>query len=277
MTLERLDQESFEQKKTNFFSALGVELYKALELHKTVGHLWEKEFDTKREWGNVSEHCLVEAARSEILADWLDFSIDNKQNLMIAAVLHDLMKKYEVLGIRDKSKDESALQIMRDNSDNAKQLMRQAGIEEDVIEISSFAGGDPEILLKVKKILDQEDLNDTELAFLIMQYIDGYTINADWVEPLDQITMDNAVDHRRRKNELNRINLEIKDDVAREFEGLEFFGNKTNVQAVSDLGHLIEEKITKIIFNKTGKTIDPLMLPEFIDDEIRKRINNPKK
>jgi len=83
----------FDGNKTKYFSNLALQTRQALRLHKEAG-LWERK-EGKRDWGNVSEHCLVAVARSEIFADKLNLPENLKKDLMIAAALHDFFKKGE--------------------------------------------------------------------------------------------------------------------------------------------------------------------------------------
>ena len=83
----------FNKKKTKYFSRLAVRMRDSLKMHKTAG-LWERVGD-RRDWGNVSEHCLVEAARVTVFAEKLQFSDGVKKDLVFAAAMHDFFKKAE--------------------------------------------------------------------------------------------------------------------------------------------------------------------------------------
>ena len=54
--------------------------------------------------------------------------------------------------------------------------------------------------------------------------------------------------------------------------GIEFFRNKTSVEALRDVCYLIEQRFVQIIANRSEEDINPIRLPEIIDQEIRKRI-----
>src|SRR5437588_8011011 len=92
-------QVPFESQKRDYFFSLGLKVRRALSLHKDVG-LWNRVYTdgklvNKRDWGNVSEHCLVEVARIATLAEMLDFSEQTTRELEISATLHDFNKRYE--------------------------------------------------------------------------------------------------------------------------------------------------------------------------------------
>ena len=82
------EESTFEEKKTEFFSKIALRNKDAVRAQKNGGLLdWDNESD--RSWRNVSEHCLVEAARAEVFADKLGFSEDFKKDLVTAALAHD--------------------------------------------------------------------------------------------------------------------------------------------------------------------------------------------
>src|SRR3990167_3356322 len=97
---------NFESRRRDYFAAIGVIVYPAIELHKAHGHYDSEEFKgkfIKHGWGNVTEHCLVEAARAGVFADLLKFSRGSgglKRDAMVAAGVHDFRKKQEITSIR---------------------------------------------------------------------------------------------------------------------------------------------------------------------------------
>ncbi len=83
-------------KKTKFFSNIAVQLKTAYEHHKK----WLGE-----NWKNVTQHCLVEVARVDVLANLIDISKDIREKLKEAAFLHDVNKKQEIEMINKKGKN----------------------------------------------------------------------------------------------------------------------------------------------------------------------------
>ncbi|MBI4778927.1 hypothetical protein HY797_00550 [Candidatus Falkowbacteria bacterium] len=89
--IEGLNPESqpnpFERQKTKYFYRLAIKTREMLKFHKVVG-LWQRK-GGERDWGNVSEHCLVEVARADIFAEKLKLAGEVKRDLVMAAALHD--------------------------------------------------------------------------------------------------------------------------------------------------------------------------------------------
>ncbi len=87
----------------NYFVHTGLQFKNSLKMHKAAG-LWDKEIDEsgvlKRtnegrlsDWANVSEHCLVEVARVGVLSEYLGLPRDLREDLKVAAALHDFSKR----------------------------------------------------------------------------------------------------------------------------------------------------------------------------------------
>src|SRR5438128_9887041 len=77
--------------KRRFFVRTGLSARPALRLHRVAG-LWERRYGV-REWRNVSEHCLVEAARVTVFAGWLGLSAATTRRLALAAAAHDFFTR----------------------------------------------------------------------------------------------------------------------------------------------------------------------------------------
>src|SRR5579872_3195062 len=60
----------------------------------------EVAFLKEENWDNVTDHCLMEAARACLFADILGFDPALKKDLALAALLHDGHKRREVEAIR---------------------------------------------------------------------------------------------------------------------------------------------------------------------------------
>src|SRR3989344_5741892 len=82
------------QQKTKFFANLATKNTGAFKQHAREG-LWVRNEKGERDWGNVSEHCLVEIARVSVLADMIGLSKSVSKDLELAAGLHDAGKKQE--------------------------------------------------------------------------------------------------------------------------------------------------------------------------------------
>lgn len=225
----------------------------ALHLHKTAG-LWDRvmvEGKLKREWGNVSEHCLVEAARAEMFGELFRLSEPLRVDLMRAAALHDFFKRRsrEIVKARGKtaeSHDEAHAK--------ATEVMRAENVSEQVIRIVNSVGY--EGLHEAKNILAMREMSENDLACLIMHYIDNYTVENNWVVPASI----------RGKTRINDIDRRSEKSVSRYPE----VGKQIAEQVPVD--HAIEMHLSNLLAAR-GINVEPLKIPEYIDERLRERIN----
>lgn len=80
-----------ENSKVNYWDDFAQKHFPEMRLLFRGGKLWEKE-----EWRNVAEHCLVEAAASEVLSDALHLPAKEKEELVKSAICHDWNKHMDV-------------------------------------------------------------------------------------------------------------------------------------------------------------------------------------
>ncbi len=269
-------ERSFERKKQEYFTKLGLQVRDSLKLHKASGMLWEREAG-ERAWGNVSEHCLVETARADALADKLRLPPELKQDLVIAAALHDFYKRHEREAEKKEIKaGQSGLEAAIRSAQEEEVIMRQAGFKESVVNLVGVVGGLPETLFDVKRILDKDKPTDGDIALLTMQYIDGYTRGSAWVEPAEtsgEGKLINDVDRRMLQNIQNLDYKKIQEAAKPLLIGHPFFEGKGLNEAMAELDHFIEERLVALIKARSNEEIDPLRLPEVLDEGIKERIN----
>lgn len=251
---ESADQ-GFERAKTWYFATLASRINPVMELHKEQG-LLDKSEDGQREWGNVPEHCLVEAARAREFAELFGFSEDLSEDLLLAAGVHDFFKRSE--------KDFSEKQELRwegfsEATVHSNELMRQGGLSDRVVYLANAVGH--ETFLDTQKLLEQGELSDDELAYLIMHLIDDYTKGTDWVE-----SGADPIEHRVKANEENLGYHALNE------AGRQVFGGKTTFETQLELGRAVEQRLSQVIAERTHTTIEPAELPLAIDTKIRQRI-----
>lgn len=253
----------FDEKKRHFFSSLALEIRDALELHKQEG-LWQR-VGGKRDWGNVSEHCLVEAARVRALSEKFGLPETVSQSLLTAAGAHDFFKKSEKdivtrEGLRWDSFDAAARE--------AEQRLRDAKLSEETIRLVGSVGHTS--LLETEGLLRKADLDDDDIAYLVMHYVDDYTVNAEWAQAADQTDAGarNDLDRRMDKNEAN-ARYKLLDE-----EGRTYFNGETTFQAQRRIGHAVEERLAAVLSERSGEKIDPKQLPQVIDADVRARIES---
>ncbi|OGG50020.1 hypothetical protein A2763_03690 [Candidatus Kaiserbacteria bacterium RIFCSPHIGHO2_01_FULL_54_36] len=252
--------------KTRFFSRLAVEIREALKLHKKAG-LWERK-DGKRDWGNVSEHCLVEVARTDVFADMLNLPDDLKEDLRVAAALHDFFKKGEKEIVTKKGLSWDAFEAA---SEESTRQMREEGFSERIVHLANSSGHTS--FLETEDILRKESLSQEDVAYLVQHYVDDYTLGSGWTAPAE-ITADgrhiNDLDRRIDATEPNPRYAQLNE------EGRAKFGGETVFEAQRRIGNAVEARLARLTNENSGQSIHPKDLPQLIDKEIRKRIQSSK-
>ena len=250
-------------EKTKYFSRLAVEMREALKLHKRAG-LLERNKDGKRDWGNVSEHCLVEVARVDVFGNMLNLPDDLKKDLRTAAALHDFFKKGEKEIVTANGFSWNAFEAA---SAESMRQMREAGFSERVVRLAHSMGHDS--LTETEHILKNESLSQDDIAYLVQHYVDDYTLGSEWATQAE-ITADkkhvNAFDRRIDSTEPNPRYARLNE------EGKARFGGETTFDAQRRIGHAVEERLARLINESGGQSIHPKDLPQFVDEEVRKRI-----
>jgi len=252
----------FEKKKTNYFSQLAIGVKSALRLHQEQG-LWQPTETSKRDWGNVSEHCLVEVARVKTLAKDLALDEEHSRKLVIAAALHDFFKK----GEKAFMKQDGSIWDNTDAAGNkADQIMTEAGFDQETVELAGAVGHTS--LLKTEAILQKDHMSAEDISFLIMHYVDDYTIESEWAEPASE--GENDFERRITQNEsgprTDRYAQLNQEGVGRFQEG------ETTFQAQRRIGRVVQDKLAELLSQNLGETVDALDLPTKIDAEIKAEI-----
>lgn len=253
----------FEKQKRKYFSQLAVQVRYALKFHKAAGLLLRKE--GKRDWGNVSEHCLVEAARVNIFAEKLQLAEEIKRDLILAAALHDFFKKAEkemaVAGKLD-------WELYERSGEAQTKYLVEAKVKPEIISLVNSVAHSS--LVDIERLLAKEKLTEEEIAVLVMHYVDDYTINAEWAKPAEERQPGqekNDLDRRLDKAEENpRYDKINKAGLGR------FRENETAYQAQRRIGHDTEEKLARLIEEKIGDRPNPKDLPVIIDQQIKDEI-----
>ncbi len=255
----------FDKQKQEYFWKLGVHLKSAMRSHKDQG-LLEKTPEGKRDWGNVTEHCLVEAARAREFGEILGFAPDLAEDMITAAAIHDMFKLNEKKIVSARGLGWDAFEEV--NRQLVK-VMRESGYSDRVIWFAGAVGHGS--LLDTQSIMEQTDLSPDEEAFLVMHYIDDYTVGSDWAEPPKEIDGKRIsnFDVRMDMNEANERYNKLDQDGRTLFEG------RSTFEVQRELGHAVEDRLASMVSERTHTSITPDMLPVFIDDQVRQRITHP--
>lgn len=248
-------------KNTEYFARLAQRLTSAFKLHESEGKIWEEK-DGKRDWRNVSEHCLVVTARAQVLGEMLGLSEQRIIDLMYAGVLHDFSKRKE----KELKVPEGGItweQYEKEISEYSIDQITKHGFSQEIAELAESVGHGP--LLKIEEMLkDPDNLNEYDVAYLAMHYIDNYSIGSEWVKPTDGMT--NEIDRRTLKDKNNNTLKNLQED------GKKIFAGRNYTEIMQETGHDIEKLLVKIIKRNKNLDIEPLRLPEYIDEEIKKKI-----
>jgi hypothetical protein len=237
-------------EKTLFFSSLALRYKKFVKLHQEFG-LLSKNSDGDRDWGNVTEHCLVEAARAEVFAGLLKISDQMKNSLIAAAILHDVGKKSEIAYLKEKG---SSLETILEAQAESEKKLEEVGIGADIVYLS---GATKEVFDEIDRILLTENPTEIEICYLTMHYIDDYTINTDLAQ--DSIGGRNDLDRRIDKNENNPNYNGINES------GKEIFSGKTTYQKQRKTGYSVQEYLNHKINILNGESDASIDLPHKID------------
>lgn len=244
--------------RQKYFTKLGLRVRPALLLHR-IYRLWGQK-GTRDDWRNVTTHCLVEAARAKIFADLLGFSKEVSTNLITAAALHDYNKRSEVeVG---KGVTEITWESTEETSVQGDIQMRECGIPDDIIVLVNAVAHTS--FQKTAELLEKGMLSEEEVAYLVMHYIDDYTIESTWAEDSEIVNgkLINALDKRIAKNKENAKYRKINE------KGFELFGVSTYDYQLT-LGKKVEAVLAGLIRAETLQPIVPQNLPCFIDNLIK--------
>lgn len=252
-----------EPRKIEFFSSLALRYRKYFPLHVLGGQTQRnkdfgketittpsgKEIERYKRWGDPTQHCLVETAVAEDIAERLNLSTEDKMNLTIAAFTHDAGKRREI----EEARGVTDPQVISKSYQKSKDLLIQNGVPIAAVELTErvahtslpyFAqlNADNSISLR-------DGVADVEMA---MHYIDDITRGTDIValdERMDYL--DSVADKRYPYNQ----------------EGREVWGGRTFFQAQREIGHLIENRLAAKIGVEDPKTL-PLVLKNSLMEQI---------
>lgn len=228
-------------------------------------------FSGESNWGGVKGHCLIEAARVCILADLLGLGNETKKKLVLAALLHDGHKKEEIEAIQEEIKNGGSGRVASILA-TERYLIRLSknGVPKEVISLIGFAGGMPEVVFAVEKIINKENITNSDLAKIVLHYVDAYTRNDEWVEPAEAGI--NDIDRRAEKNRQNHNYQKITDEISAIFASRDFFPKLDSLAVMALVNHMIEEKISRLISERNGVDVGALFIPEEIDRRLKAQL-----
>ncbi len=255
----------FETKRRNFFVKLALKYKQYYKIHQVAGQTQRRSefgvtkvtnsrgelFEKSKRWGDPTEHCLVEAAAAEELADMLKLAPEEKEKLVIATLVHDAGKKFEIestKGVTDPEKIEAAY------SESEKRLLEH-GVSKDVVSLTKkvahtslpyFAIIEEGNVVKLKPNL--------QITEMVMHYIDDITRGTTIV------TLDERMDY---------LDLVAVTRYPYNEKGRVLWGGRTFFQAQREVGHLIEDYLAERAGVDTPKE-----LPHIIFKRLNEKISN---
>lgn len=243
--------------KRMFFVKLALanrELYKQ---HQNSGqtHRYKQVEGSSRpeRWGDPTDHCLVEAAGSEVLADLLNLSDTDRRDLVAAAFVHDAGKRKEIealQAVKAANPHITAEQINVVNqraTEQSKQDLLAAGISERVVDLTSAVAH-----TSLDQFVYLDDANEMRLredvptVAMAMHYIDDITNKTRIVNFDERIDGLEAVAEERYLYNP---------------QGREIWGGRTFFEAQREAGHLIEAHLAGI-----AGIEDPPTMPAVINE-----------
>lgn len=266
---EQTDQSTnqIEGQKTRYWARVGLSVREGMKMHKLTGQL-EKGPDS---WRNVTGHCLGQVARSGTLGRLIELPEDLVGDMRLGAMLHDFDKKQEMTVTREANLiGASPLSTARSEHQIAGELLETAGFSGRVRKLAGASGVDAPQLREAQRILDQNSLSDEDLAWLIVHYVDDCSIGTDWVRRSQEGR--NIVDYRMEQNKTKVDYVKISEEISQELMGHPKLGNMNLYDAGAFVSHQIEQRLAQRVKDRTGKVVDPLAIPELVDQKIREDI-----
>lgn len=282
-------------KKTIYWSRVGIGVRKGLKMHQQTGQLFppEKRAEYLRllkdptipqevkmqsePWRNITEHCLVEVARAEVLARWIGLQEDTIADIKTAEILEDYSKRQEMEKTKKaEAQGESPLWAYKQHVQEAENQLRKAEFSERVISFANSPGGHVSELLTTREILRKKDLSDEDWGYLIVHYIDDCSIGSDCILPMQTdptVGQKNIVDFKSEQNKAKPAYRKILEEIGKELKGTVYEGME-NQDVMVILSHQIEKRLAEAIFSKTGEVVNPLEIPELIDKKIQQEITH---
>ncbi|OGH11072.1 MAG: hypothetical protein A3B38_02705 [Candidatus Levybacteria bacterium RIFCSPLOWO2_01_FULL_36_13] len=229
-------ENTVENQKTQFWAKRAASAISVMRDQKIAGL-----FPKNEGWRNVVEHELVESEAVDVLGEMLGLSVADRSDLRIAALAHDIFKRKEIEGAREKGSEEF------DNSvSEQSEFLRLKGYPEEIIILTQAVGH-----MAFNRFIN--DYHSLSLSEKIMHYIDDITLRSDLV------TLEKRINYLIDNPAYNDLNE----------RGRKIYDGKTLFEVQAE----ISEKI-QIEFAQALDIDDPAALPLVIREKIEQRIKN---
>lgn len=204
--------------------------------YKKELNILKKEGKLIGQWSNIFDHCLTEGLLADTFSDLLDLSVDDKENLIKAALLHDWYKRVEREAVSQLGFTEYDFKAIASG-----EKLKKLGYSDRVVELTQSVGH-----TSLKKVMESNDM-----IIRVIHLIDDLTIGDKIVE------LDERVDNLEQAERYKELNE----------EGRKIFFGKTYFQIQRQLGHQIISQVCE----KTG--IAPNKLTSILKEKLSKKYN----
>lgn len=269
--------------KPNMFSWRAVIRNSQPELgvHKKIGTLIEERGSNgrrvgKREWSNVTWHCLCVGQRARILGEWLGLAPDLVDDMQRAGNLHDYDKEPEIkLHKQRKGQDKPYLGDLIELGKQGSQRLRDEGVSERVVWLASAPGGLPGEITVSYDIVTKPSMTNEEWAFVLIHLADDMALGSKSVvpsRPNESGGKDNVIDDRAAENKRKSYSSQSSVETQQALVNHPFFGGMHAFDAMAAVSHMIEKRFAEELASRTGESLDPVEIPELVDQRLRARI-----
>ncbi len=174
-----------ETERRRYFTDLALRYLSLIKLHRESGHLpslknlspeqieANVESSGQKDWSSVIRHCLAEAGAVDAMARMLNFSKEDKENLIKAAILHDFDKRVEIEAMR--ANKENPVAAVEKVKLIGREILKNNGVKPEIIEI---IGGIAD--------LDIIHKDNVSLSQKILFYVDNITEGTNLVSVKDR-------------------------------------------------------------------------------------------
>ncbi|HSX24299.1 MAG TPA: hypothetical protein VLE74_04315 [Candidatus Saccharimonadales bacterium] len=244
------------QVKRDFFVKLALGNRALFKLHQDAGHIRRYkpvEGSPRLErWGDPTQHCLVEAAASQVLADLLNLSDTDRQDLVAAAFIHDAGKRKEIEALQaakaanpDITPEEIDV-VDKIAGEQSKKNLLDAGIGQRVVDLTSaVAHGSLDQFAYLNGRNEMRLRPDVPTVTMAMHYIDDVT---------------NKTNIVRFDERIDGLEAIAEERYLYNPKGRAIWGGRTYFEAQREVGHLIEGRLAEI-----AGISDPQTLPDVIN------------
>lgn len=159
----------FERKKTSYFSRFALRNFGDMKILRKGGVLGKE----NRDWRNVSEHSLAEAAGADILAEALGA---NRENVIQATILHDWYKRHEIKAMKEVGGGRGYAATVGED----KKLLREYEISPNIIKLTHS---------NTPESMEPEYLARRTLEEKIIHYMDSIMNESEFINFRDRMKL----------------------------------------------------------------------------------------